>query len=600
MEKSELQKLSPGELINLSETNTSDFRWNRSDIYKIAFEKCEKNGEKEKLGDIKKEILIFDLSTHNSPKKRFDSMMSGTTDKGEEWKYPDLEKHFSKGSIEYYKKRANVTNNPVLKARYSDIVWELDKDVNYARLAIRAYLDCCPIYFTNEWDYELADSLVRALEISSMISDSNLLEECLKNFYKFIKKLCENNIFKYLKDIIDKFLERRDNFNSDLKYDYLISIAEMAIDFYSETPEDNFDIQREYIKLIAKILRIRNDMEGWEKAKVKIAESFEEEAEWKGGNYPHSNMVAADLYSKAMQLYMELGNYPPKVEELKVKIQKVNKIAREKEYSRISTEVTIPKREIDRYLDNYKGRDIIDIFYLISGDKNLIPSYKESKKQALEDTRKFVFQHLVPVSLMRGNIRLMTISGEEEKVEYNTIRNFQLEYLFNSHILLKGIFELIDKDYDNFIEEMIKYLANSELFDRERIEIIKEGLICFEEEKYLASMHILVFQIEGILRDLLGKLRLPTFVYRKEEMRERMLPDILNTLAKVKGVEEDFIKFINIFLCDIRGDNLRNNIAHGLLRKGDFTKEKALLLLLIIIKLASYQIGNNRVKITAK
>lgn len=56
-------------------------------------------------------------------------MMSGTTDKEEEWKYPDLEKHFPKESIEYYKNRANDTNNPILKARYSDIIWELDKEV---------------------------------------------------------------------------------------------------------------------------------------------------------------------------------------------------------------------------------------------------------------------------------------------------------------------------------------------------------------------------------------------------------------------------------------------------------------------------------------
>lgn len=75
MEKSELEKLNPAELISLSETNTSDFRWNRSDVYKVAFGKYEKGGEKEKLENMRKEILIFSLSTHNSPEKRFDSMM---------------------------------------------------------------------------------------------------------------------------------------------------------------------------------------------------------------------------------------------------------------------------------------------------------------------------------------------------------------------------------------------------------------------------------------------------------------------------------------------------------------------------------------------
>ena len=275
MRKGKLEKLSVNKLLELAESDTTELRWNRSEAYKIAYKKLKK---KDRLEDIKKEILIFDLFTHWYSKDRFVPFFSGIDKEGKKHSYPDLDNDFPNESLDYYKERINNTENPISKARYSDLIWELERDAEYARISVDTYLDCSSIYFENNWDYELADSLVRALEISSMISDSNRLEECLKNFYKFIKKLCENNIFKYLKDIVDKFIERRDNFNCDLKYDYLISIAEMAIDFYSETPEDNFDIQREYIKLIAKILRIRNDMEGWEKAKVKIAESFEEEA----------------------------------------------------------------------------------------------------------------------------------------------------------------------------------------------------------------------------------------------------------------------------------------------------------------------------------
>ena len=37
---------------------------------------------------------------------------------------------------------------------------------------------------------------------------------------------------------------------------------------------------------------------------------------------PNGNMVAASLYEKALQAYMDLGNFPEKVQELKVKIQR--------------------------------------------------------------------------------------------------------------------------------------------------------------------------------------------------------------------------------------------------------------------------------------
>lgn len=590
MEKSELEKLSSEELIKLSETNTSEFRWNRSDIYKVLFEKYEKSGDREKLEDARKEILIFDLSTHNSPKRRFDSMMSRTTDKGEEWKYPDLEKHFPKETIEYYKNRAAVTKNPILKSRYSDVIWELDKDINYARLAVRAYLDCCPIYFTNEWDHELADSLDRAITIASMINDQSLIDESLKKHYELIKQLIEKRRFRYLLEIIESILNRERKISDQIDYEYLISIIEDAITYYAQNIPDSFHLQRSFMEILVKIWQIRKNQDEWWKIKVRIGESFIEEAEWKKVNYPSGNMVAAHFYEKATQVYISLGGFPKKVEELKTKIQEANEAALKTEYKTISTDVKVPRKRIDEYLKMYKGRETTGVFQIMSLDKNLIPSYSRSKEEAIEHAKKFVVKHIFPVAIMKENICVKRVSEEDEKLEYSTIKNFQMSYRMSAHMLLNEIFALLEKEHPKYIESLIQYLSSSGIIDNERIEIIKHGLRAFENKEYVASIHILVFQIEGILRDLLGKLGLPTFSYRNNEMRERILSDILATLSQIEGMDKDFLKFIEIYLCDIRGDNYRNDIAHGLLSLGAFTKENALLLLLILIKLASYSI----------
>jgi len=308
MERNELEKLTPEELMNLSESNTSDFRWNRSDIYKVAFEKYEKNGDKESLENMRKELLIFDLSTHNFPKKRFDAMMSGTTDKGEEWKYPDLEKHFSKESIDYYKNRANTTSNPILKARYSDVIWEHNKDVNYACLAISAYLNCCPIYFSNEWDDELADALGRAIAIALIINNQNLINESLKKHYEFVGLLVKKRRFRFLIEIIGSILRQEEKIKGTIDCDYLISVIEMAIVDYSQKVSYRFHIQRSCMDIIEKIWKIRKNENKRRETKVRIAESFVEEAEWKKVNNPSGNKVAAHFYEKSMQVYMELGN----------------------------------------------------------------------------------------------------------------------------------------------------------------------------------------------------------------------------------------------------------------------------------------------------
>lgn len=592
MEKSELQKLSPEELINLSEQNISDFRWNRSDIYKTAFEKYKEIGAEEKVEEMRKEILVFDLSTHSSPKKRFDSMMSGTTNSGEEWKYPDLEKHFPKESIEYYKNRANVTNNPILKARYSDVIWELTKDVRYARLEVTAYLDCCPIYFNNEWDNELADSLDRAVAIALMINDKFLTDESLKKHYEFIKLLVEKKRFEYLIEIIGSILRQEEKVKDQIDYEYLVSITEMAIDDYSQNVSDSFHIQRSFMEIIEKIWQIRKNETERRKAKVRIAESFIEEAVWKKVNYPSGNMVAASFYEKALQVYIDLGDFPEKVEELKVKIQETNEAALKTEYKKIATKVEVPQKEIDKYLEMYKGHQPIEIFQIMSLDINLIPSYEKAKQDAIEQSKKYVFQHIVPLKLIKENICVKYISKESEKLEYSTIKNFQRSYNMISNMLLNEIFNLLKDEHPNYIEALIQHLSLSGIINKERLEIVKHGLKSFERNEYVAAIHILIFQIERILRDLLWKLGLPTFIYIKkdEEMRERMLSDILKTLFQVEGIDKDFLKFIEVFLNDIRGDNFRNDISHGLLTIDAFTKENAHLLLLILIKLASYSV----------
>ena len=153
--------------------------------------------------------------------------------------------------------------------------------------------------------------------------------------------------------------------------------------------------------------------------------------------------------------------------------------------------------------------------------------------------------------------------------------------------LLNALFALLEKEHPAYVESFAQYLSSSRIIGDERIEIIKHGLRAFKGKEYLASIHILVFQIEGVLRDLLGKLDLPTFSYRNNEMRERMLSDILLTLSQIEGMDKDFLKFTEIYLCDIKGDNYRNDIAHGLLTVESFTKENAQLLLLILIKLGS-------------
>jgi len=576
-------------LIDLAETDTLNYRWSRADIYKEIYKKYQENGKTDKLEDIEKEILIFDLCTNKYDiKERFTFNMSGTTGTGEQWNYPDLGKDFPDTSIEYYKMRANTTKAPILKARYCDVIWELKREAEFARLAAEAYLNTCPIYYSNQWDYELSDSLSRTLTIAIMIKDNNLIKKAVDVHYKYINELVKDKRFRYLIEIIESLLERAKKIKDKVDCPLLIDTIELSISDYKQNDPENFHLQRMFMSLLLKTYTFHGNTGKSEETKVRIAESFKAEGNWKKTN--GSNLVAAVFYEQAMKAYMDIGNKKEKVEELKVKIQQANQEAAQSEYNEISKVFEIPVELIENLVKPYKNRAAEEVYQIMAWDKKLIPSYENAKKMATEQAQEFVFQHIFPQRIMKGNICVKEIREEKEKLEYSAIWNYQLNLSVGHYPILNRLFKLLEEEHPDYIEVLQQFLAQSPIIEKWRLNIIEHGTRAYKNKEYLASIHILVFQIEGILRDLIGKMGLPIFSYRDSGMKERMLSDILLTLYEIDGIEKNLLKFIEIYLCEIKGYNYRNEISHGLLKEEIFTQELSRFLLLILIKLAPYTI----------
>ncbi|MCJ7655549.1 MAG: DUF4209 domain-containing protein [Dehalococcoidia bacterium] len=591
MNKKELEKLSPDELIALSESDTSSLRYDRYYLYQIAFDKYKTSGQSDKMENMRREICALQLSTH-SKERRFSPLMTFKPEDGNEVGFPDLDKDIPDDAIEYYKERVTNTENPILKARYCDVIWEKKRDHVYGRNAINSYLSCWPLYFSNGWDRELVDSLTRALSISCMLNDQGLIDLSVQSHFEAIKTLANERRWRWVSDIIDSIINNATKYSEDIDYNYLLEVSELAIKEIAESEADSFHFQRTFLGIIANIRRIpKNDRELLQ-TKVRIAETYVEEGDWKKIHYPSGNLVAVSFYTSALKEYMNIGGFDSKVDELKMKITEANKTATNTELKPISVEIDIPTEPLKKHVEAYENKSIEEIYTIMSVDKNLLPSYETATKLAGELAKEFVLQHLMPLAIMKGNIQIKNVSGEQEKLEYQAIQNFQLSYRTISTRLIGMLFSAVETKAPNYLDDLAQYLTKSEIISGERLEIIKCGLRAYGNKEYVAAFLILIFQIEGILRDFLAKLRLPTFSYRKDknEMRERQLDDILKTLSQVKGFDIDLGKFLEIFLCRIEADNYRNEAAHGLLKIDAFTKENCQLLLLSLIKLVPYSI----------
>ena len=77
----------------------------------------------------------------------FGPMWSATSQSGEEFDSPPLSA-ITPEVLAYWRQRAEKTSNPIMRARYADLLWEMPKkldgakpDAGMARKAVDAYLD---------------------------------------------------------------------------------------------------------------------------------------------------------------------------------------------------------------------------------------------------------------------------------------------------------------------------------------------------------------------------------------------------------------------------------------------------------------------------
>jgi len=574
--------LSALELFGLLETDNSNFRFNRHDTFIKILKKLEESKDKEKLEEMKKELLIHDLHMElNNRIIRFHPMMSGTTEDGKTWEYPNLKTDFSEEAIKYYKRRIKTTKNSIFLARYCDFLWFYKKDFEYAKKAVEAYLKCGDIYLLNHWGIELADSLLRALEISRSIKNEELKKRSISKMLDVINELRKDKDYRFLLEIIWGLTKIPDY----IDLTSLVSIIEEAITYFQDNKDDSYNLQRDFLSLLVEIHK--KDTTKKKEIELRIVTNLIQEAEWKKTHYPNGNLIASSIYQQALKMYQD-GGYSKEAEEIKVILQELNKFTQDS-FKAIKSEVSIPNSVIDDYLSKFKGKSTKQIIELISVDKGLIPDYKKSQESAIEQAKGSILQ-LFPISLFRGNLQIKTIIEEKDKLEFNSIKNFHITYKITAGLLLPKIFDFIEKDNPDYIKDLIEFVSECSFIDKKRIPLISLGLSFFKDKNYVASIHILIFQIEGILRDMLESMKMSTFTFRNNEMMARLFSGIIERLYLIEGLDENLIKLIDIFLNNPEGDNLRNDIAHSLSSIEEFGKENNLLLILIILNICSYKI----------
>ena len=556
------------------------------DIFKIAQEVFKSEGNEDKVKEMDYEIVLFDFMlkdpNEGNNTRRFMPKIVWTNGEC----YPDVNR-ITDEAKQYYKLRGEQTNNHFLRLRYCDFIWEYLKEYSHAKMAIESYLFVVEEYFQAGVFLKVADCLTRSLQIAVQTNNNDLIKESVGKHLEYLEKCKESGwLYSILKSLIN-FKRCKEFIDFELIDPYFtIAIESSGYDVITKVSLINMRI--DLFKLYSK-----NNLVG--KAQEAIAIAYLSEADRRISN----PLLESSFLDKAIKHYKSINgkygiNYNDIIDSLmlRVKQSNINSIAQMEE---ISTEVKVPTSDVEKYINNFRNVSIEDGLQFLSIDFPIMVSYDYARETTIESLQNTPLLALITETVMSDNNIIGEVKEGESKIESHTQRFIINNCFLVINIYIRPLFAMFINERNLDTEIFMGFISQTPLIEAYRIPIIKTGVERFFKKDYVSSIHVLIFQIEGILREILGRIGRPTAkVNRFGFTQEKMLADILKDELLVQQLGKDLCYFLESILSEPLGLNLRNKIGHALAKIEMFDVSINMILIMIILKFStmSYKTNN--------
>ncbi len=594
-----LETMSAKQLTELSESDVLMHYMIRAQIHHRASVKyCEEGFDEESKQQLCESIAFKFMVSNDDEKRRFYPSVVFTNGQNGKVEFPSLS-NFDNKVYDYLRGRIHDTQNPAIIARFADIIWCARRSDSYtqAKVAIDAYhafVDRWLATPANTLNYgiDLCDALIRSINIAQQLKQNDLVETGVHKAIDVCNQLDANNYNMPMQDILAGLLTKYDKIKqyvSETNLQDMIKNANSSIKLLDAQYPYYADMQRCLMVSIRKIYTILNNARMIEEMTKRIADNCVFEANWIVDNLHLGHRQAIRLGEEAIIEYHKIGD-KHLICAVQAHIFGWHKAA-ESEMSVFDTSVEVPKDEIDRWLHKFKVAPISDVAMLICSDRTLMPSAIRARMQATRYKEEFPLIFAINHQLVSEEMSLKfipTTESGDELLEYYTAWNIRINYQFVARILLIKLFDHLEQSHKDYIEHFVKHVSGSPMIKHSRATIVVWAFEAQSRGDYTSCIHILAPQIEGCLRDIAKHLAIQiTEMKRQGEWSYITLNTIIQRISDTKRVDDDLLRFINLLLCSQYGDNLRNEVCHGIANIRDMSRENALLMIYIVLMLCS-------------
>lgn len=497
--------------------------------------------------------------------------------------FPSI-KLLTKEIIDYWNTRIKETNNPILKARYSGLIWDFSQPVlgeprnheigfEYVNSLIETVEQrIC------QHKIELITKIKRAMQVAVSLKATELIERAKLVTIELENDIAENDkpgLWGFSFDLLVG--NKKINLTQE-EEESIIKVLELRFDeFTSEEQLNPWNAEASVKRLVNYYRKKRNDEEV-KRLIIRLGKAYEDKE--KDGNAIQVSSWLQNMH----KIYMDYG-LTNEANAILVKLRELGPKINE-ELKPISSSFEIPKDELEDFINFIVKGDTNQILHNLI--QHFIPKKDEVKKIMLELAKTTPLMFLIPKSIQDCKGRVVaTIGSLEDDIDGNLIQ-YLSQSLSSQAILLRHVFDKITNENILTVADFIDFIKDSPVFEASRLTIIKEGIQAYFNRDLVVSIHLLIPQIEEAVRNLIQLSKGVVFKKNRDDVFQLKTFDGLLRDEIIKQVlGEDIQIYLRVLFTDQRGWNLRNNVCHGMSDLDSFSFQSAERILHVIIILGA-------------
>lgn len=509
-------------------------------------------------------------------------MMVWTGDDGATYESPALSAVDS-DALSYWEQRSRETQNPLMAARYTGLVWDLtpkvlDERADYAVAIshIEALVSVCQRQLC-EHPIEAIQKIERAYSVARSLNNDDLVRSCISTAIQMEDEIGVDESPGLWGFSFELFVLSGEKLLSDEQRDYLIQNLEARLVRIRDGSP--FACEAAGVPL-ASYYRKRNLPDDVRRVIGIVGTSFEKDGEGQ------SAMLTSSRYQHAYNLYMSF-NLHAEAEAVSKKIAAVGPdvLADMKEFSH---SVEIPEEELEKYLIAMTDGNFEDSLHRIA--RRFIPERGKVENQVLDLAKNYPLQFLFQTTLHDDKGRpVATIGDINSDLEGRTInqlsQNMRMDSFFLRHCIMR-----IDERYGLSSEKLAKFILQTPIIEASKHTLVSKGLDALLAEDYITAIHVLIPQIESAIRTLVELMGGPTLRRNRQGgLQLRTMDDLLRDDAVEACFGPDIFFYLRTLLTDQRGWNIRNDTCHGISPENAFSYVTADRVLHVLLCIAQVQ-----------